>query len=932
MVFPHRTLLLIYLVIIALVIGCSGGGGETPTSPEFTESDLTTQLNSESANNCVIWETGEVILDTEELEVSVVPLRTTDFTLNIVSFLQPPAGDPNNLTVSFDIAGSDFPNAFVDLDLKLTHPFPGTQYWGFDVRVIVFGGGSTVGLQDASVLYPDSTELRMTNADGYTRWYNRDEFGPFGKIFGYTDGVMAPVFTPPAFSIVNGFKYFAEGVGEQDVPPNPAIINRGVFSDGEVTREMQLQFPQVTAPFKFKYSIAASWDTPAANPPTSIDDFGVLANQQEAYQIEVTQDPTSTAFYNPDNGEYGGDLILDIEVWDWQADGDPAGEIAEIWIESPTLLSNQGDMVEIKGTWTESAGSTANSVIYSGTLANLAPTAVDDQELFLTVTSADPVTYEPPLSGFLYPSAPLAAYQLFLPLILNTGTQVKTITVTSPNDGENLIIGETFEITWDWTGAIEDVVIEYDLNSGGDNYPLPVVLSTECNGAFTWDPIPDTPTTTARIRITEDLPVPEAQDESDDDFTISTEALPGWNPVPGQVQMLVNAPAPNQSTATPDFGIQNDDAGAEGAWMIDQEGGIGDGSPYFFDYLLDWSGPGGNEYLSTFNYNFAPFGRHDVSSNGVAIFGFSANDDQMSPPVVNDPFTAIWYISYLKDDDASAGDLLFVTWGDEGSVDPPEDDPDEQYWYHTADVSGGMPGWQGTEEQDCVTWLMPYSHVAGHPPWLVDEEADLNIGWWQYPYLTGYIFRLPFPGYTNDLDPPIFQAFHVEDQSLLRIAADNDSYLTYDDTLPSLATLIYMIDSIGNIYCSGYQVDIVGGQFYYMGLGNSEKLFQSEDLYVEGALAVDLEMLPTVTYLYEQDWEAGNNWLAVLFDSGSEWMVRVYDIDWQADLGDRLSIIDDTETFPGDPLAIDVDGYNFTIHVIADNGGDIEATVFDYTE
>jgi hypothetical protein len=228
---------------------------------------------------------------------------------------------------------------------------------------------------------------------------------------------------------------------------------------------------------------------------------------------------------------------------------------------------------------------------------------------------------------------------------------------------------------------------------------------------------------------------------------------------------------------------------------------------------------------------------------------------------------------------------------------------------------------------------MPYSHEAGHPPWLPDEEGDLNIGWWQYPYISGgAIYRLPFPDYTNDLDPPVFQAFHVEDQSVLRIAADNDSYLTFDDTLPSLATLIYMLDSLGNLYCSGYQLDLVGGQFYYIGLGNSEKLFTTEDLYVDGGLAVDLEMLPTITYLYEQDWEQGNNWLAVLYDVGTEWMVRVYAVDWQADLGDRLSIIDDTEMYPGEPLAIDVDGVNFTIHVIADVGGDIKATVFDYTE
>ena len=49
--------------------------------------------------------------------------------------------------------------------------------------------------------------------------------------------------------------------------------------------------------------------------------------------------------------------------------------------------------------------------------------------------------------------------------------------------------------------------------------------------------------------------------------------------------MPVDNPAPNQSTVDPDFGIQNDNAGATGAWMVDQAG-VANGSPSFFDYLL----------------------------------------------------------------------------------------------------------------------------------------------------------------------------------------------------------------------------------------------------------------------------------------------------------------------------------------------------------
>jgi len=931
MVFPHRTFLLIHLVILALVIGCSGGGGETPTSPDLTDS-LTSDVSHSGATQNYIWESGEVYLDTENLEATVVPDRTIDFTCNIVKFMQPPAGNPANISVVFDLAGSDFPNALVDLDLTLNHPFPGTMFWGFDVRVIVFGGGSTPGVHDATVRYPTPTELRMTNADGYTRWWNHDEFGPLDKIFGYTDGIMAPQFTTN-FSVVNGYKYFANGVSETGVPPNPSEAGRGSFASGSQTREMILQFPQVAQPFKFKYSISAGWEAPTTNPPEDVDDFSLNANAQEAYQVVVTQDEdASDVFYEIDTSLFGGSIVMDVEVWDWQSGGDPESEIAEIWLESPTLLDNYGGQLEITATWTATVTGN-NSVKYSGVIDNCTPDSQDNQELLVTVISADPTTYEPPLPDFLYPDSPLAAYQLFTCQIDPSGEpQEKSITVTSPDGGETLIIGETWDITWSYTGPIATVVIEYSTDSGG-TYPNVIATDVPASDrSFMWDPIPDTPTTNARVRITESGSTPEAQDESDDDFTISDTAEPGWNPVPGQVQVPADNPEPNQSTVVPDFGIQNDAAGAEGAWIVDQEGGIDDGSPYFVDYLLDWSGPGGNEYPSGFNFNFAPFGRHDVSPNGIGLFGCSANTNQMAPPTVNDPLTAIWYLSYLiADETAEQGDLYTVTWGDEGSVDPPEDDPDEVPWFHTCDVSGGLPDAQGDQMGNAPIWLMLYSHEDGAPPIEQEETGDLHLGFWQYPYLTGGIYRLGFPEYTTDnLPAPLFEAFDVSDLTVLRLAADTDSYLTF--TGNNLAVMCYMLDSLANWYSTGFEIDFDAGQFNYIGLGNSFKVFTDDtDLYPEGGTAVDLEMLPTMSVLYEGDSEIHGNWCAILFDMGGEYIVRVYRIDWTAE-EDEITIIDTTDPIDGTPLAIDVDFVDFTIHVLADNGGTIEATVFDYHE
>jgi len=939
MVFPHRTSILIYLVIFALVLGCSGDGGETPTSPDLADDVLTGKVIQSSASDVYIWEAGEVLLDIEKMEAEIVPLRTTDFTLNVVMFLQPPKGDPSNLTVAFDIPGSDFPNAFVDLDLTLSHPFPGTDFWGFDTRCIVFAGGSEQGKQDPSLTYPTASELRIVNADGYTRWFNNQEFGPFNKIFGYVDGIMAPTFTMN-FSLVNGFKYFCENIDRQATPADPPEADRGVFSGGAVTREMLIQFPQIAQPFKFKYSVATAWDAPTTSPPTSVDHFPATANAQEAYQIVVTQDPASDAFYDETGPSWGGDLILDIEVWDWQAEGDAAAQILEIWVESPTLLATQGDAVEITGTWTQSAGSSANSVVYSGTLTNVTPAAVEGQELFITVVSEDPTSYEPPLPGFLYPDAPLAAYQLFGCYIEDNGSVVPSITVVYPNGAETLVIGDPATILWSSTGPIADVIIEYNTDGSESLFPNTITLSTPNTGSYDWDPVPDTPSTTCHIRISDVLGT--ASDISDDVWEIGTEGDTGWNVKPGLGGIIVDNPAPNQSTYSPDFGIQNDGLGNEGAWLIDQEGGIPDGTPLFYDYMLDWSGPGGNTWPSGFNFNPAPMGPFDASSNGIALFGSCANTGSINPPIYNDPFTAIWYIFYLLDDGGlTAGDLMFATWGDAGEGDPPGDDPEEQPWYHTADISGGLPGWQGVDMDNAATWLMMFSTDPAMPPPLEEDEGDLNVGFWQYDaagdgYATGGIYRLGFPEYTTYMQPPLFEAFDISDPDKCRIAADSDSYLTFDSALDNLAVMVYMLDSLGNWYGSGYQLDWAASMFYYIGLGNSMKMRPeyADDLYLEGGTMVDLEMLPTITYLYDQDWELGNNWVAVLYDMGDgTWVVQIYKVDWGADEPeDEIIIIDTTDPLPGTPIAIDVDAVNFEIHVLADNGGDIEATVFDYTE
>lgn len=375
--------------------------------------------------------------------------------------------------------------------------------------------------------------------------------------------------------------------------------------------------------------------------------------------------------------------------------------------------------------------------------------------------------------------------------------------------------------------------------------------------------------------------------------------------------------------------------------MVDQEGGISEGSPYFYDYLLDWSAPGGNGYPSGFNYSFAPLGRHDVSGSSTAILGSSANTAQMNPPIVNDPLTAIWYLSYLlADEDALPGDLFTFMFGDTGSVDPPQDDPDNVPWYHIMDSAGGLPATHTELIANDAVAIAIYSQEPGAPdpeslgmPGQYDS-GDLVTVLRQYPFQDpgSNIYWWGLHDWTTDNQPaPVFQAFDVSDPSRCRLTADTDSYLVtgWVDPSEDFAVPLYMIDSSGNWYGTLFEMEYSEMRVHYL-IWDAIPMMRPDDdpddLYLDGATMIDLEVLPS----HDQGLE-DLNWCAVLYDDGAgNFVVRVYFIDWTVS-EDRISIIDTTDPIPGTPLAIDVDAVNFVIHVLADNAGTIEGTTFDYT-
>ncbi len=92
-----------------------------------------------------------------------------------------------------------------------------------------------------------------------------------------------------------------------------------------------------------------------------------------------------------------------------------------------------------------------------------------------------------------------------------------TITVTSPNGGENLDAGSLHDITWTSGGDINNVIIEYSTDNGSSWQT--VVQSTENDGIYNWN-VPTTASDNCRVRISGSSSDTGPADTSDAVFSI----------------------------------------------------------------------------------------------------------------------------------------------------------------------------------------------------------------------------------------------------------------------------------------------------------------------------------------------------------------------------------------------------------------------------
>jgi len=339
----HRwTALSMMVLVIATVIGCSGGGGG-PVTPA-AEPAITNPTDHTGQSQTHLWGYYDLYFDFESQTVEAVPNREMMFAANVVQFL-----NSNPASLQFKIWGTPTGVGYVDVDIdvKITHPFPGmSQYNGYDVRGIFIGNGSKVMKYNADLKYAayGATDQVMYDydlatgdpyaeltgmPDGYSRWWNPPEFKTPG-LFGYTPGrVATPGYTGKA--TLNPYKYFAD-----TLTPSAGLwgfltstAKKGVFSTGMTNaRNYYLRFPTPAPGVKYNYAVVANWINATTHP----------ANAPEALACKA--DVTPDIWY-VDPANKGGKLILDVSLFDWDSEVGGSGYMEDytIWVESTVLTA-----------------------------------------------------------------------------------------------------------------------------------------------------------------------------------------------------------------------------------------------------------------------------------------------------------------------------------------------------------------------------------------------------------------------------------------------------------------------------------------------------------------------------------------------------------------------------------------------------------------
>jgi hypothetical protein len=356
------------VLTLFVAIGCSGGGGGSPATPS-TNPDLTSgpgQTGQAQNPNTSLLGYYDIYFDVESQTMQVVEDRTASFTMNIIPLLIQMTSPPKGLAIGSLVIDNTYPeNLMVEVELKWYHPFPTMdQFKIYDYMGVIISNG------DSTLMYHNlrvgnyGTDTYMTNADGYTRWFNPSEFTTEG-VLGWAPGGCQNY---KGNAKVNPYKAYGKGLsvnGSLWDWLEGGSNNDGVFKSG-AGRRMKLEFPSPPPGdgLVFGFAMVCCWENQGSGPYSPYH-----RKEPIAFRVDVEND----IYY--DGSVSDGNLIADIDVWAWGA------QPSTVLIES-TVLSG----IEVAA---PTGGGGANWSTYSIDVPAAPITSIDGHELWVIAVCDD---------------------------------------------------------------------------------------------------------------------------------------------------------------------------------------------------------------------------------------------------------------------------------------------------------------------------------------------------------------------------------------------------------------------------------------------------------------------------------------------------------------------------------------------------------------
>lgn len=933
------------VIILILITACSGGREPVTGNLSGGGERLTTPNSTTGIANKMLWGYYNCSIDTASRTVEIVPARGLMMHVNAVEWMQPPGGSVSNLVIQIVDDSKWLTEGRFDIKVGLKHPFTGlNQFTGFDVMGVFLTDGNFTLKSQAGVTMSDGgiKDATMLNPDGYTRWWNQDEFeGGTIRIFSYIPGKLG-VGNAACDARLNPYKYFADGLSENANECTWLGANaskRGLFSAGALNyRLYQLKWPIVggVPQLRFDYAVVASWEAPSPNPPVNVPgDFPYSANALEPVALSVTD--KSDLYYTGTTA--GGDLDVFLEIYDWQY-LNPGTKIPDtitkVTIESLSahLPIPGGFKSFTPATWSVAAGG-VNSSVWHVEIPNLSPTSKADADIlviFETKFNYDQGYGTPHPTG-----APLSSYfrhtVKISPFIPGTD-QPPYCNAPVPEYTSRTVI-DLEEFTADVGDPEgETVSIDWSIVPSG-NPPDWMNIDADTILVNWWN-------ATSSGTKPGDYDVCVRVYNSDGEATCCTKVpvkgAPTLQPVTGQTAINL-VPQPNQGALTCDITVANPGSGSVGEIMVqDIPGNV----IRMYRFNDTYSAPIGISPLSNTGWpsqfanavTFADYRKFDVTPSGAMLHVTSGNDTKPgfvdpSPPSgynINDP-KAAFILHYFNGTGGQAG--YIALYGDVGTNGNP--DPDAIPWKHFVDWSSGVTGLNNTRVYGffCIDegWLSAYPTLS-HP-------GTVFAAWSSSPFnvpATLYATGLPgmssqypvLPGPINDTTPANM-ALGVDDAMPVLVDWDpgpgvQNSPLTVwwvissEPTGTSRKVHIIGLPENFNIPYFFYDDYIGTGSPWGVDLGS-------------GNTPVDVEVFyaakPGTGQL-----DKNFNWVAVLTNSASGWGVRTYRYE---PLFPTLVPVATYSGVAGTAHGMDIDPVEYEIHVLyRDTANQFRVTVLKF--